>query len=105
MENEFIYPDVLNRGDRMYKEAKKIAHDNEIFSGKLLEKHFAEGIPMYLDESYYCHENQFPRIVQDGDDFKAGFRAKLKSFRDCHYYTLYDFEGHRFYIMTGGRYD
>ena len=104
--SEFIYPDVLDKSSRMYKEARRIANDNAIFGDRkaLLEKHFNE-YPIYLDDSYYAHSEKLPKVERCGDDFKGSMWTKLSDWRDCHYYGLYEFEGHRFFVMTGGRYD
>ena len=58
MEKEYIYPDVLNKSDEMYKNAKRISHDSAIFGDRkaLLEKHFSEH-PIYLDDSYYAEQS------------------------------------------------
>lgn len=106
MKEEFVYPNVLERNSDMFTKAKKISSDSEIFGGRkaLLEKHFNEA-PIYLNESYYAINDSWPRVVRNGDDFKGSCYTKLSDWRDCHYYTLYEYEGHKFFVMTGGRYD
>ena len=106
MKEEFVYPDILERESKMFKEAKKISHDCEIFGGRkaLMEKHFEEA-PIYLNESYYAHYDKWPRVIRYGDDFKGSCYTKLSNWRECHYYSLYEYEGHKFFVMTGGRYD
>ena len=95
----FEYPPTLTREMEMFKKAKKISNDSEIFNGRkaLLEKHFNEH-PIYLDDSYYAHSDKWPRVEESQLERLAGWR-------DCHYYTLYEWQGHRFFVMTGGRYD
>ena len=106
MGKEFIYPDVLSKSDEMYKNAERISHDSAIFGDRkaLLERHFEEH-PIYLDDSYYAQSNALERVIRDGDDFKGKYWRTLSDWRDCHYYSLCEWEGHRFFIMTGGRYD
>ena len=110
MGQEFMYPDVLNKSDEMYKNAKRISHDDAIFGARkaLLEKHFEE-YPIYLDDSYYAQSSRLPRVVRKDGDFAEAVNLmgwkNLSSWRDCHYYSLFEWEGHRFFIMTGGRYD
>lgn len=106
MENtKFEYPKVLDANSEIYKNAKKISNDSAIFGERkaLLEKHFAEH-PIYLDESYYSQRTKFPMVEKNGDDFKCSLYSTLSKWRDCHYYMLMDYNGHLFYIMTGGKY-
>lgn len=95
----FEYPPTLTRQMEMFKEAKKISNDSEIFNGRkaLLEKHFNEH-PIYLDDTYYAHSDKWPMVEESQ-------LAHLSEWRDCHYYSLYEWQGHRFFVMTGGRYD
>lgn len=106
MKDEFVYPESLNRNSEMFTKAKRISSDSECFNGRkeLLEKHFNEA-PIYLNESYYVHDDVWPRVKRNGDDFKASYYTKLSDWRDCHYYTLYEYEGNKFFVMSGGRYD
>ena len=105
-QEEFVYPDVLERDSAMFKEAKKIGFDDAIFGSRkaLLEKHFNEA-PIYWDDTYYAQSDTWPRVVRCGDDFKASVYTKLSDWRECHYYCEYEYQGHRFFVMTGGRYD
>ena len=102
----FEYPPVLTRQMEMFKDAKKISSDYAIFGSRkaLLEKHFNEA-PIYLDDSYYAHSDKWPLVERHEDDYKGSMWTKLSGWRDCHYYTLYEWQGHRFFVMTGGRYD
>ena len=106
MGKEFIYPQVLSKESAMYKERKRISFDSAIFGSRkaLLEQHFKEA-PIYIDSSYYAQSKEMPLVERYEDDFKGDFGAKLSEWRDCHYYTLYEWQGHRFFIMSGGRYD
>lgn len=90
----------------MYKNAVCIAKDSAIFGDRkaLMEKHYAE-YPIYLDESYYTHDTEYPRVVRNDTDFTGSVYRKLSEWRDCHYYRLMEYNSHRFFIMTGGRYD
>lgn len=94
-----VYPKVLSTSDAMYKEAKRIGSDSAIFNERkaLLLKHFEEH-PIYLDESYYTNREKFSQVQREDLDRLAGWR-------DCHYYSLREYKGHRFFIMTGGKYD
>lgn len=95
----FEYPPVLTREMEMFKKATKISFDDAIFGDRkaLLKKHFSEH-PIYLDDSYYAHSDKWPMVEESRLE-------RLAEWRDCHYYTLYEWEGHRFFVMTGGRYD
>lgn len=103
---EFTYPEVLERNSEMMTKAHVISKDSAIFGDRkaLMEKHYAEA-PIYLNESYYCHDDKWGRVVKNETDFTGGLYKKLSEWRDCHYYTLYEYEGHKFFVMTGGRYD
>lgn len=103
---QFEYPKVLLKSSEMYKTAKCIGNDSEIFGGrkKLMQKHFEE-CPIYLDESYYAQCDKLPMVEKNEEDFTGGVYNKLSSWRDCHYYRHMDYNGHQFYILTGGRYD
>lgn len=105
-EQPFEYPPVLTREMEMFKKAKQISSDSAIFGEKkaLLEKHFNE-YPIYLNDSYYAQSDKWPRVEKHEDDYKGSMWTKLSGWRDCHYYTLYEWEGHRFFVMSGGRYD
>lgn len=98
MNEEFTYPRTLSRYSDMFIKAKRIAFDDAIFGDRaaLLKKHFAEH-PIYLDGSYYAKSDDFP-MVKESD------LESLARWRDCHYYSLMEYDGHRFFIMTGGRY-
>ena len=98
MEN-FEYPKKLSRNDAMYREAKQISSDSAIFSSRkaLLKKHFEEH-PIYLDGSYYTHYDSFAMVEEKQLE-------SLAEWRDCHYYQLKEYKGHRFFMMSGGRYD
>lgn len=104
----FVYPDVLKDTDEMYTEAKRISFDDAIFNSRkaLLEKHFAE-YPIYIDGSYYVQSTEFPRVVrtENGTLSASANGNDLATWRECHYYALMDYNGHRFFIMSGGRYD
>lgn len=95
----FEYPPVLTQEMEMFKKATKISFDDAIFGDRkaLLKKHFSEH-PIYLDDSYYVHRDKWPMV-------KESRLEQLAEWRDCHYYTLYEWEGHRFFVMNGGRYD
>lgn len=96
---QFEYPQVLTREMEMFKKATKISFDDAIFGDRkaLLKKHFSEH-PIYLDDSYYAHSDKWPMVEESRLE-------QLAEWRDCHYYTLYEWEGHRFFVMEGGRYD
>ena len=95
----FEYPPVLTREMEMFKKATRISFDDAIFGDRkaLLKKHFSEH-PIYLDVSYYAHNNKWPMVEESRLE-------QLAEWRDCHYYTLYEWEGHRFFVLEGGRYD
>lgn len=101
------YPEVLSKESEMYKSAKAIKRDSAIFGERraLLERHFDE-YPIYLDESYYARYDKCPKLVREnGVITTEGSRRNIAAWRDCHYYTLFEWQGMRFYVMTGGRYD
>lgn len=110
-EKPFEYPDILEETDEMYTKATRLNGDNAIFGGRkaLLEKHFAE-YPIYVDGSYYTHSTQFPKVIKNEDGVittfnRFNFSGDLSEWRECHYYTLMDYNGHKFYMMSGGKYD
>lgn len=107
-EKPFEYPDILEDTNEMYTKAKRLNSDDAIFGGRkaLLEKHFAE-YPIYVNRSYYAQSTEFPRVVrsENGNISTLNDDSDLSEWRECHYYTLMDYNGHKFYMMSGGRYD
>ena len=110
-EKPFEYPDILEDTDEMYTKATRLNSDNAIFGGRkaLLEKYFAE-YPIYVNGSYYVQSRQFPKVFKNEDGLITTFNYfnfgdDLSEWRECHYYTLMDYKGHKFYMMSGGRYD
>lgn len=106
MKESFVYPETLDRNSEMFSKASRITSDSAIFGDRkeLLEKHFNEA-PIYLNESYYARYDKWPRVKKNETDYTVNSYRKLSEWRDCHYYTLYEYEGHKFFVMSGGRYD
>lgn len=64
------------------------------------KRRYDEGIPIYVDETYYVQEQNVTLVTDDNWEYWAGWR-------DCHYYKLMESQDgtSKAYIMTGGRYD
>lgn len=105
----------MNIGDKQISSAEFFAKFkrtgrgvNAVFLGRkgLMDKIFSEGVPVYCDQSYYVHEQQLDLVIKVGEHYECGPYKTFEDWRDCHYYTEYaDAEGHRVWLMTGGRYD
>lgn len=82
--------------------------EHAIFSGRkpLLDKLFAEGIPIYCDQSYYVHNQEYDLVTKAGDHYACDCYTTFENWRDCHYFSEWaDKDGNRVWLMTGGRYD
>lgn len=72
----------------------------------LMEELYATGIPIYCDQSYYVHEQKIDLVKKVGDHFECDGYKEFENWRDCHYYSeCADSQGHKIWLMTGGRYD
>ena len=83
-------------------------HKHEIFGGRkaLMEEIYATGNPIWCDQSYYAHYDTLYLVTKVGEHFECAGYKKFEDWRDCHYYAEYaDKEGHKAWLMTGGRYD
>ena len=82
-------------------------HKDAVFQGcvALMNEIYSTGYPIYCDQSYYVHEQNYDRVEKVGNHFECAGYKEFERWRDCHYYTLYkDDEGHAVWLMTGGRY-
>lgn len=72
----------------------------------LMEEIYETGDPIYCDQSYYAREDTLYLVTKVGAHFHCAGYTEFEYWRDCHYYVQYeDADGHKAWLMTGGRYD
>lgn len=98
----------ISKAEFLAKYKRTGNHEDAIFSSRLalMEKIYATGNPIYVDQSYYAQCDKLDLVEKVGEHFHCDGYEKFESWRDCHYYTEYaDAAGNRAWLMTGGRYD
>ena len=101
-------PEIISAIEFRTKYKRTGVHFHAIFSGRkaMMENIYATGAPIYCDQSYYVHEQNYHLVKKVGDHFECEVYTKFEDWRDCHYYSEFvDADGNAVWLMTGGRYD